>query len=579
MKKLKFLVPALALLAGFMIIAGCSSTSSDDDDDNGGPVAVTGVSLSPAALNLERGGSATISAELIPATATNRETEWAVEPTSGVITLTGTGTSRTINVPETAAVGATATITVTTADGPFTATAVITVVDAIPVTSLTITPATLNLTTGGGTGTLSVTSEPAEASDNVGWTSSNTDVATVSATGVVTAVNPGTATITARSTVTTTVTATATVNVTVGGTGPVANPVTHIDIWNATRFPNPESSNLFTFPGSSGGFSSPHAVGSVIEGQTIQIGLQLSPVANPPSVLDVTWRALNEDIARLESPSRTGATVRGMSTGTARFSVSSVSNPEITLFFSVTVDPGAFVSNLAVAPAATSGFINPGSISGTPAGTFGQPYILEAGRTATVTITLTSDRAYLPMNLGVYTAVEGLGGVSVNTTTNPPEHAPGSAGTGGSNTTTTIVATITASSSTSPLTGAAEAAKITFISSQVFAQQDIIYVRVIQRVNSIPTFSRTNLRSPALPLNDDITITASAGIPVADIATWTWANHTTNPPVVFSSALNVATLRSPAAEDDSTTPIIGLTVIDHFGNTRSNEITGGILFQ
>ena len=68
----------------------------------------------------------------------------------------------------------------------------------IPVTGVTLSENALTLTVG-GTGTLTATVSPGNATNRaVTWTSSDTAVATVS-NGVVTAVSPGTATITARS--------------------------------------------------------------------------------------------------------------------------------------------------------------------------------------------------------------------------------------------------------------------------------------------------------------------------------------------------------------------------------------------
>jgi len=72
--------------------------------------------------------------------------------------------------------------------------------EQIPVESVTINKpaAGVELTAGGGTVTLSVTIEPANATDKtVTWSSSNTAIATVSPAGVVTGVKEGTVTITA----------------------------------------------------------------------------------------------------------------------------------------------------------------------------------------------------------------------------------------------------------------------------------------------------------------------------------------------------------------------------------------------
>ncbi len=70
----------------------------------------------------------------------------------------------------------------------------------IPVSNVTITPpaAGIELTAGGGTITLTVVVEPANATDKtVNWSSSNVDIATVSNAGVVTGVKQGNVTISA----------------------------------------------------------------------------------------------------------------------------------------------------------------------------------------------------------------------------------------------------------------------------------------------------------------------------------------------------------------------------------------------
>lgn len=88
----------------------------------------------------------------------------------------------------------------------------------VPVTGVTVSPASLSLTVG-QTGQLTATVQPADATNkNVSWSSSNTSVATVNNSGLVTAVAAGSATIT----VTTQdggKTATCAVTVTSGGGG------------------------------------------------------------------------------------------------------------------------------------------------------------------------------------------------------------------------------------------------------------------------------------------------------------------------------------------------------------------------
>ncbi len=69
---------------------------------------------------------------------------------------------------------------------------------SVPVSSVTISPATLNLTVGGANGSLTASVLPVNASNQtVTWLSSNTNVATVNSYGYVTPISAGTASITA----------------------------------------------------------------------------------------------------------------------------------------------------------------------------------------------------------------------------------------------------------------------------------------------------------------------------------------------------------------------------------------------
>ena len=89
----------------------------------------------------------------------------------------------------------------------------------ISVTGITMSPTTGTLTTAGSTLQLTATVSPSNATNPaVTWSSGNTSVATVDATGKVTAVANGTATITVKTT-DGNKTATATITVTISGTG------------------------------------------------------------------------------------------------------------------------------------------------------------------------------------------------------------------------------------------------------------------------------------------------------------------------------------------------------------------------
>ncbi|MBS4053388.1 MAG: Ig-like domain-containing protein [Thermaerobacter sp.] len=154
-------------------------------------VAPTSIIVTPATLNLVIGASGTLSALVLPHNATNRSVVWAsLHPLVAEVSATGvvTGISP-----------GTASIVATTQNGTHEATAVVTVpVPAIPVTGITTPPGVVAMTTSttGTTRTITATILPANATIRlVRWASNNPFVATVNATGVVTAVSPGTANI------------------------------------------------------------------------------------------------------------------------------------------------------------------------------------------------------------------------------------------------------------------------------------------------------------------------------------------------------------------------------------------------
>jgi uncharacterized protein YjdB len=156
-------------------------------------IPVTGVSLTPGSLNLKTGDKAQVSAAIVPENATNREVSWTSSNIS-VITVDASGMV-------TAAGPGSAVITVTTQNGGFTATCAVTVsAVTIPVTGVTVNPVILSIMAG-SEAQLTATIAPADASNkSVTWSSSNTNVATVNATGLVLAKAAGTATITVTTT-------------------------------------------------------------------------------------------------------------------------------------------------------------------------------------------------------------------------------------------------------------------------------------------------------------------------------------------------------------------------------------------
>lgn len=161
-----------------------------DGVSSGGPVPVTGVTVTPATASILSGASTTLSATVAPANATNSTITWSSSDTS-VATVNASGVV-------TGFASGSAIITARTQDGGFTDTATISVTNAnIPVTGVTVTPATATVAVGSTT-SLTALVAPANASNKtVAWSSSASGIASVSSAGVVTGVAAGTATITA----------------------------------------------------------------------------------------------------------------------------------------------------------------------------------------------------------------------------------------------------------------------------------------------------------------------------------------------------------------------------------------------
>jgi uncharacterized protein YjdB len=175
-------------------------------------VVPTGVTLSPSALSLTAGGTATLTATVSPADAVNKAVTWstgnaavAAVNQSGAVTAVGPGT---------------ATISVTTAEGGYSAVCAVTVTQQtsgyVAPTGVSLGMGALSLTVG-VTVNLTATVSPANATNKtVFWSTGNAAIAMVDQNGAVTAVAPGTTIITAT---TANGGKTATCNVTVGQNG------------------------------------------------------------------------------------------------------------------------------------------------------------------------------------------------------------------------------------------------------------------------------------------------------------------------------------------------------------------------
>ncbi len=152
-------------------------------------VSVNGVSVSPNSSTINTGNTTSLVVSVFPNNASNQNVTWSTS-NSGIATVSNTGVVTGVSA-------GTATITVTTADGGRTATATITVQTAIvSVTGVSVSPTSRTIDIGNTT-SLTATVSPNNASNqNVTWSTSNSGIATVSNTGVITGVSAGTATIT-----------------------------------------------------------------------------------------------------------------------------------------------------------------------------------------------------------------------------------------------------------------------------------------------------------------------------------------------------------------------------------------------
>ena len=151
-------------------------------------IPVTGVRLDKKELKLTTGGGYSLTATVEPSDATDASVSWS-SSNSDVASVDADGHVSALSE-------GTATISVKTTDGGFTASCEVTV-PAVP-EGLTIEPASVEIAEG-ATVQLSATISPAGASQEVQWAALNSGIATVSAGGLVTGISDGTTKIYARS--------------------------------------------------------------------------------------------------------------------------------------------------------------------------------------------------------------------------------------------------------------------------------------------------------------------------------------------------------------------------------------------
>ena len=180
-----------AKAVGYAVITGKTNDGNFVDTCRVNVVyGVTGVKLSQTSATLEVDEKLTLKATISPKNATNKDVKWKSSD-KGIVKVTSKGVVK-------ALAKGTATITVSTVDGGYTATCTVNVIKKATGVKISRSKATIER---GATYQLSASVQPTDATiRTVKWKSSNKKVATVSSKGLVTAVAAGKAKITVKST-------------------------------------------------------------------------------------------------------------------------------------------------------------------------------------------------------------------------------------------------------------------------------------------------------------------------------------------------------------------------------------------
>ena len=273
------------------------STKKDSFTLTVNPVPVTGVSITnkPASNTLFTGQSWNLSAAVSPWNATNPTVTWTSSNTSVAAIDITSGLICTHN-------GGSTTITVTSAEDN-TKIDSFTLTVTVPVTSVTLynKPASETLLVG-QTCNLSVNVLPSNATNQtVTWTSSSTSVATINSSGVITAVSVGSTTITVTS---------------------VSNPSV-INMFTLTVKPAPVTGVSIT---------NKPAADTMFINQSWNLSANVTPTYAEDTT--VTWKSSDTSVATVNSASGLICTYNA---GTTTITATSVSNPSVTHWFTLTV--------------------------------------------------------------------------------------------------------------------------------------------------------------------------------------------------------------------------------------------------
>ena len=272
------------------------------------PVLTTSLALSPTTVSVAAGTTQQIVASFTPSDVTNTGLTW-VSSNTGVATISSSGLL-------TALTAGSATVTATTQDGSnISASTVVTVTAAIPVTSVSLSPSTGSVYLNAPGNTLQLTATATNSSgltptnSALTWSTSNSNV-TVSSSGLVTGRAIGTTTVTVASVSNPDVTASATIT--------VSQPVGSVTIYQ----------------------SSP----SIVIGQTVTLIATALPMN--AGTRTVTWSSGSLGVATISS----SGLVTGVAVGTSVISASANdgSGKFATVTVTVTASPVIRVSSVAL---------------------------------------------------------------------------------------------------------------------------------------------------------------------------------------------------------------------------------------
>ena len=284
--------------------------------------------------------------------------------------------------------------------GADTATLVITTNSAsILVTGVSVTPPTASITTGATTQLTAMVAPTTATNKNVTWSSSNTAIATVSSTGLVTGVTAGTTTIT----------------VTTADQGKTATSVITIT--------NPTVTGVSVTP----------PTANIITGTTTQLTATVAPTTATNK--NVTWSSSNTAIATVSS---TGL-VTGVTAGTTTITVTTADQGKIATSVITVTNPTVTVTGVSVTPptaSVTTGVPIQLTATVIPGTATNKNVTWSSSNTAVATVSstglviaVTAGTATIP----VTTADQGKTAISVITVTNAIVNAPVISYTGATN--------------------------------------------------------------------------------------------------------------------------------------------------